>query len=361
MPLNTGAVMPAYNPYALPGGGASLTSNPYALSPGLTSSGYANSPGYSHSGYGGGGGGYGGGGYGMGYNPYGGYYDPYGGYYRGIGDLITSYGKYYNQYQQARLASIQVSQARIDLRRRIYDEWRYYRESLPKAEEIRQERIKRNLDYSRRQPASTEILNGTSLNDLLAHLKDVHGKKQAGPEISLNPEMLKKINVQTDRGGNPGLFKNGGKLSWPLPLTQRMFEELRKTFELRFEDAYNSAKTNGKVDDALKGELRSELDALINTLEKNVNKLSTGQYIAAKRYSNQLSDALRVLDDPNVRSYFNDTFAAKGKTVEQLIAYMTENGLKFAPATPGDEPAYRALQTYLVGYDDGVTRLASSR
>src|SRR5438105_185624 len=37
------------------------------------------------------------------YPGYSSYYDPYGGYFRGVGDLITSYGRYYNDFNQARL------------------------------------------------------------------------------------------------------------------------------------------------------------------------------------------------------------------------------------------------------------------
>jgi hypothetical protein len=58
-------------------------------------------------------------------------------------------------------------------------------------------------------------------------------------------------------------------------------------------------------------------------------------------------------DRPNlldVASYFTDKFAAKGKTVPELIQFMAKKGLKFAPATGGDEAAYSALYNYLVGY-----------
>ena len=358
--LNPGALVQPYNPYAglaaspylaasaLPGAGATLTSNPYANSAALGST-------IGSSGYGGGGTPY--------YNPYGYgsyYYDPYGGYFRGVGDLITSYGKYYNQYQDARFKSVQVEQAKIDLRKALFDEWRYYRSKMPTYEDLRQKSLERDLTYSRRHPHSTDILSGSSLNTLLAHLKDVQAKGLRGPSIPLDPDSLKKINVRTDRGGNIGLLKNAGKLNWPLSLRMPLFDELRKNFELHVEQAVERANVDGKpIDAALLRDLKSEVNAMNDTLDKNVNKLSLTSFNDAKRYLSLLQDAVRALEDPNVADYFHGKYSAQGKTVDKLIDYMTKNGLKFAPATPGDEGAYRALQTYLAAYDDGLTRLAS--
>jgi len=71
------------------------------------------------------------------------------------------------------------------------------------------------------------------------------------------------------------------------------------------------------------------------------------------------TDALLALQDPNVAHFFDRKYEARGKTVGDLVDYMSKNGLRFAPAVPGDEAAYRALQTFLAAYDDGLTRLAA--
>ena len=60
-----------------------------------------------------------------------------------------------------------------------------------------------------------------------------------------------------------------------------------------------------------------------------------------------------------MQNYFNQKWVAKGKTVAELIQNMTAAGLRFAPATPGDEGAYRALHFALVAYDDGITQVAA--
>jgi hypothetical protein len=38
---------------------------------------------------------------------------------------------------------------------------------------------------------------------------------------------------------------------------------------------------------------------------------------------------------------------------------MTTNGLRFAPATPGDEPAYVALQRALAAYTVGISEMVA--
>ena len=43
--------------------------------------------------------------------------------------------------------------------------------------------------------------------------------------------------------------------------------------------------------------------------------------------------------------------AAKGKTVPDLVSYMKNKGLSFAPAVAGQEPAYAALHQALAAYD----------
>ena len=47
-----------------------------------------------------------------------------------------------------------------------------------------------------------------------------------------------------------------------------------------------------------------------------------------------------------------------GKTVAELIKNMTADGLRFAPATQGDDGAYRALHNALNAYDSGIMSLS---
>jgi hypothetical protein len=96
-------------------------------------------------------------------------------------------------------------------------------------------------------------------------------------------------------------------------------------------DAYRSALS-------LVDEAKSKLLSL---------KLSAPDQIQGKRYLNDLTDAIKVLSQPDAASYFDKTYAAKGHTVKALVEYMTKKGLKFAPAAPQDKAAYLALHQAL--------------
>ncbi len=50
----------------------------------------------------------------------------------------------------------------------------------------------------------------------------------------------------------------------------------------------------------------------------------------------------------------NGKYAPKVQTVGEFVYFMTQNGLHFAPATPGDQSAYTALHRALAAYDFAV-------
>jgi hypothetical protein len=331
--------MAAYNPYL---GGGNLLNNPYG---GASMSSYGGSGGYG----------------GYPYNPYMSYYDPFGGYFRGLSSLVSSYGQYYKDINQARLINQQVYQSKLDTRRRIIDEWRYEQSLIPTSEEMRRKNRERDLAYARQNPPLTAVLDGTSLNTLLDNLKLNHAKDQRGPRIPLDEEALRKINVTTTFGGNIGLLKNGGKLTWPDSLQGAAFAQLRRQFDQNIIEAVNGAKANGHVDAALFRDLDADLRSMNDALRKSVDTLSPSQYIEARRYLSLLADALKALHDQNVQNYFNRKYEARGKTVGDLVDYMAKEGLRFAPAVPGDGAAYQALQNYMGAYDDAISRLVSNK
>jgi hypothetical protein len=73
--------------------------------------------------------------------------------------------------------------------------------------------------------------------------------------------------------------------------------------------------------------------------------------IEAGDFLARLKVAAPVLQQPDVNRYFDGTYAAKGKTVGELVRRMADKGLRFAAATPADEPAYRAVHRALASYD----------
>jgi hypothetical protein len=317
---------------------ATMATNPYAA--------YTGSPGYDASLYNNP--------YGYGYN-----FDPYGGYLRGAADVINAQGRFAVQQQEAVMKREQIKSARLDYRRKLFDEYLYEREKTPTLEEEREKTRLENVMRSRNNPPVTEIWSAKALNDLLREIQ-LQGAKGVmttykGPKEPLDPDQLKLINVTSAKGGgNIGLLKNGGRLNWPLALTAPEFKEERERLASLAQDAVKEAEFNNRVDPGSLRTMNEDLDRMQKQLSRSVGDLPVSQYMEAKRFLGDLGDALKVMAQPDAASYINRKYSAKGKTVPDLIKYMSDNGLQFAPAVSGDETAYQALHRALAAYATGL-------
>jgi hypothetical protein len=348
--ISTGPVVPTsnyvptgYNPYL---GGSILATNPYAASGSVlaTNPYYGGSDQYTTP---------------YGSNPYVPYTDPYGGPLQGLAALTLADGQYLISVQRARQDLERAQQARIDTRRKLFDEIRYERMNTPTAEELRIKDIQTALMRARNDPPLTEIFNGDTLNRLFNHLATQQGKGIKGPHVVLDDEILKHINLTTGTGGNVGLLKADGKLTWPLPLQAPQYDAQRSIINANIAKAVEAVKYNNPVDRSTMKPLRDALDDLRRSLDLNIAAVSPSEYLESTRYLNMLDDAYKALQDPNVGNFFNQKWAPKGRTVAELVDNMAQvQGLKFAPATPGDEPYYNALYRALLTYDAGMVQLA---
>ena len=207
-----------------------------------------------------------------------------------------------------------------------------------------------------KRPSVPLILTGEALNELLDHLSELQEKGYSPPLVLLDRDMSERINVATVNGGNAGLFKNKGQLDWPRPLQGSEFEEERTLLNETAEEAVKQAVSRTHVGRDVLITLDGGIDHLEAKLRGQVNALPPSEYIQAKQFIRHLADASRALKQPDAASYFNKTYAAKGKTVEQLVKNMTAQELRFAPSTPGTEQAYlklfRALAICTVALQD---------
>jgi hypothetical protein len=294
------------------------------------------------------------GGYGTGGSPYSSTSDPNYGLLRGASDVINSQGKLVMNLEQAKLAHEKARQGQIDTRRKLFDEVLYERSHTLSFTERREQAIAQNLRRSLGSAPVTEIWSAKALNDLLADLKKLHGKKVYGPEIRLDADVLKQINVQGNGSGNIGLLRDEGRLNWPLGLRDLRpandSRELRMTLQARAILAVSKA-SKGRLYSADIRDLQDTVNKLHRLLGRNVTQLSANEYIKAKQFLNSFEDAIRALQDPRVGNYFNKTYVAQGETVRQLVDHMMTRGLTFAATTPGDETAYQVLHSALAAYD----------
>jgi hypothetical protein len=351
--VNFGPVFPSYG---YPDYGASL------LAGGYGGGGYGASlatGGYPSAGYGGlGGGGYGGGGY---WNTS---INPYNGYLTGSADLTTANANYQKIIQEARLLREQANRSYLDTRRKQIEEAEYERNEWFKRydpNEVMKRDQASELDRARHDPPLVDVLSARALNTLLTHLAKQQAKGQPGPKILIPDDVLTGVNVSgQDTRANPGLLKSDGRLTWPVPLESAEFADSREHLSKLLADAVNTAKNGNPVPVGKLKDMDAELSRMNNTLLANVSEMSPSQYIEAKRYLNQVEDAVKALKDPKVANYFNQTWVPKGASVAELVKNMAEKGLVFAPATAGDADAYRAMYHLLQAFDAGMGTVASS-
>src|SRR5262245_21680067 len=277
--------------------------------------------------------------------------DPYGGYLHGAADVIGSQGRLLVSQQQALLSAGSVSQARLETRRREFDEWLYERANRPTREDDRDRVQQQELRRSRNDPPLTEIYSAKPLNDLLMELQKLHGRGVQPTEVVLAEEVVRQVDVTTGKGGgHAGILKDDGRLAWPVALRTYLAREQRQRVEDLVQEAISQAK-NGRQAAAALRDLDQTFRQLNQDLREAVRDIPPGQFIEAKRFLRHLDDALRVLQQPDAANHFNGKYTARGKSVAELVQHMTKEGLRFAPAVAGDEAAYIALHRALVAYE----------
>ena len=186
---------------------------------------------------------------------------------------------------------------------------------------------------------------------LLADIRKNEPKKGGGPAISLDEDLLRHVNL-TPGTGNPGLLKNDGRIAWPLALQSDDYRSERELLNSLAPEAIRQA-VNGRVDPGALKDMNNALAKLRDKLTANINDVTPNNYIEASRFLGYFGDALKILARPDAGDFFSSRFASKGMTVEDLMKYMSDKGLTFAPAVTGDESAYQALHRALVAYDLG--------
>jgi hypothetical protein len=281
------------------------------------------------------------------------YPDPYGGGLTGAANAINAQGEFEIQFQQARLLNQEVERSKIETRHRQWEEWLYEREHRPNVEDERERQRLVNIRRARNDPPFAEIWSGQALNDLLLAAQQQQAKRGAGPNVPLEDDVLPHINVTSGATpGGSGMLKDGGKLHWPLVLKGSAFDDDRRRLDELLPQAVRQAQS-GEVDADLLDEMNRRIGRLRATVKANLDTITPSDDIRAKRYLNDLTGAVKALQDPDAAKYLSGKWAARGKTVAEMVAEMGRQGLKFAPAAGGDEAAYNALHRALVAYYAG--------
>lgn len=339
--------------------------NPYtAGAPGLAGGGLVNP--YMASGMGGlGGFGYGG----LGYNPF---FSPfrglglgyaYGSYLSGASDVIDSQGRFLLNEEYARIYRERANQAKFETIKKRFDLAMYLRENRPTFTDdqikVAAERLKRIQQIA----TPNEIWNGTALNVLLKDLDKNRSKNVEVSPIPMKEDILRRLNVTSGgRAANLGVLRNEGRITWPSALVELLPEAARKDMNVQAQELVQQAASGQTNSNVLK-DLRKGVDATYAQLLANVNEVPTSQYLEAKRFLEAFQSAIRALENPQValQQINFQKWANGGHSVEEVLRYLQENGLHFAPATEGDEAAYQAMYSALANYDINLNaQLASN-
>jgi len=272
---------------------------------------------------------------------------------QGVAALTSANAQYWKDTQTAALMREGVNQERLNTERRRVELAQWYDTVRPTALRARAQEQATDLDTARRGPADSDILSGRALNTLLGSIQK-SGKLSTGPTIPLDEDVVKRVNVAGSTGGNIGLLKDGGKLNWPEAYLGEQFDEPRKRLSRNIPLAVQTLKDGEVVRPDLIRDIRADARTIGETLDETAGDLAPPQYIEARRYLRQLENAVAALGDAKVANYFNNTWQARGKNVADPVTHMTRNGLRFAPATPGDKAAYRAVYQGLRAYEAGA-------
>jgi hypothetical protein len=288
--------------------------------------------------------------------------NPYEGYLSGAASLTKADAQYQLTISQAKLMRQEAIRSAFQTRRAAIEEAEYERAHMADPEKIRRAQLERELDRARVSPPLTEVWSGKSLNVLLrnAIARQLQGGR--GPNVPVNEDVLKSINPTAgNTRGNVGLLKDGGNLQWPQALQGEAFKEAREDINRRMKQAVQTVTAGNKSpDESTLADMQADLKRLTETVDASVNVLSPDLYIEAKRYLTQVGNAVTALRDRNVSNYLSGNWLPRGKTAAELVKYMGDRGLWFAPAAPGDEPAYLALYHALAAFDAGMPRLATA-
>jgi hypothetical protein len=306
-----------------------------------------------------------GGGYGA--NPYSSGYGgaSYSGYYLDPGaEEIKAQGQIMVNQQQAYYIREKVRAERIANRHKAFDESLYESEKASTIEQGRHLMQTQQMQRARNNPPVSEIWSGQALNDLVKDLERQTGNRDwAHLGIQLLPlvqDGFKHINV-TRGTGNIALLRDGGRIHWPEGLSGSQYQYERDQLGIMAHEAIKQAVFNSSIPVEITRRMSSTVDGLRRKMRNEANTLSSSHYIEAKGFLSSIDSAITALHQEDVSNHFNGTYELKANTIPELVRFMTEQRLQFAPALPAGRTAYAALHQALTTYHQSAPVQTTAR
>jgi hypothetical protein len=260
--------------------------------------------------------------------------------------------------QQAYLVREQVRQTRIETRRLLLEQARQerlYRMSPEYQEYLHWSRVQPELN----NPPDTRILSGYSLNVLLDEIQRRHTLGECGPDVPVDPEVLRQLNLGVQGTEGPahlGAMEAGAELAWPMPLRDPRYDSARTAFESAFRIAEQEARFSQAVTYETLQDLERRMGQLRGIRDAAVREVALADSIEVKAYLDRLGETVAALSRPAlVRQLAAHAAGPPAGTVAELIEHLGTTGFRFGPAMPGDEAAYHAAHTALAAYLTALT------
>lgn len=265
----------------------------------------------------------------------------------GSADVSRAYGDVIVQQENARVLREKANQAKIDTKRRAFDEMMYEKANTPTyVEDLTRENaniLNRVMNY----PTRGEIANGRSLNVMLPFLQSLSSYGTQGAPVQLPQSAVRELNVSGSGTSSVGILRDGGRVEWPLALMTPQQKKLDKLLPAAY-----AAAGAGTLTPKMMKDIRTEMKTMRADIRTRLNneEIETSSYLQAIEFYNSLDTAIDALEKPDARKQISGAYAARGRNVQELVDYMTGNGLKFAPAAPGQENAYQVVNDAFVRY-----------
>jgi hypothetical protein len=283
------------------------------------------------------------------YNPY---YNPYnynstGAALSGAADVNRSYGDVINAQEQARVTREKANQAKLDTKKQAFDLMMYEKANTPTYTETLTKDNQQILARMMNFPLKSEVTDGKSLNTMLPFLQSLSAGGVQGPPVPIPQSIVNQLNISGSATGSVGMLRDGGHVDWPIALQGKNQMALDKLLP----QAYSAAAT-GKLTSKLMKDVRTEMKSMRETMRTQLQKdeIETSSYLQCIEFYNALDSSVNALERPDARKQLAGAYSPRARNVQELVDFMTDNGLKFAPATPGNENAYQAVQDAFVRY-----------
>lgn len=206
-----------------------------------------------------------------------------------------------------------------------------------------------------------EIVDGTALNFLLNRLASRHvtswdlvpdAFKSADLKEHLAvPDNLSALRLRQPAIGSRGIVFRAHdgmplEIHWPSALRVRELSGQRAAFEQARANLFSRAETPDDRDAAL-AQLQTSYQALVSGFNdycsrewRHESTQNYRQYLTAKQFLDAIAGQLVQLREIDLTRATPATLRFEGESVVDLVKHMAHRGLVFAPAAPGDEPAY---------------------